>query len=82
MLKVFTNRRRAKDAVLSLCHLYGPDKIQVAVNSGRVFLFMENPPSDIDTITHFGEQSDGDIGVILMQATEIYRGEGVRRFRA
>lgn len=78
--RVFTNRRRAKDALINYQEHYGDNDVTVLVTQdGMVYI---QTPDQIGNpfIFHFGTLSLHDISGIS-HIVEEYRGESARKFR-
>lgn len=87
MLFSYTNRRRAKDAAMLICDQYSndTDNVTVFIMSGVIYIDTDGCNwADIKTIFHYGSfvpnRNLSDVFEIS-QATEVYRGEGLRHFR-
>lgn len=76
--RVFTNRRRAKDALIIYQEHYGDEGVSVLVTQdGMVYIQVPDQPGN-DFIFHFGELALMDKIVHLV---EEYHGESARKFR-
>lgn len=83
MLYVFTNRRRAKDTIMLLADKYGTDDTTVFVREGLVYVDISDNTPDINLIMHYAEPCQGGIESFLKleEIDELYKGEGIRKFR-
>lgn len=80
MIWRYTNRRRAKDAVMAFTELSGDGDIEVMVADDDL-IFIKATTTDT-SIFHFGEVIPDNLNEkILAMAKEIYRGRGTRKFR-
>lgn len=76
----FTNRRRAKDALISYEETYNDrPEVKVYVTLDSVIIETEKQRPHDEVIFHFGEAYGDDID--LAQVQEFYQGDGIRRFR-
>lgn len=82
-LYCFTNRRRAKDTIMLLCDKYSVDDITVFVREGLVYVDVGDTVPDLDTIMHYAELCQGKMEDFLKleELEELYKDEGIRRFR-
>lgn len=82
MIVAYTNRRRAKDASLTFGDTYGFDFLEIVVSKDdMVYLIVNKLPPDALNMFHFGTEYEGDKGLILSNAKEVYYGDAARRFR-
>lgn len=81
MVRMFTNRRRAKDALQVIDEKYGLGETStvVFVMDGEVYIQTNERP-DTAAILHFGAVV-GAMSLDMERTTELYRGEEARRFR-
>lgn len=81
----FTNRRRAKDAIMQVLDLYGSDGVTVFVAEGSVYVDLPKniPDADAALVMHFGEVEVKGIDTVLDldKITELYKGNGIHKFR-
>lgn len=89
MIYSFTNRRRAKDAIMLLADKYGLDesgKIAVYIKDGMVYVGIDDGSKihDLDAIMHYAIitniESERDF-FAGGHVGEVYRGMGIRKFR-
>ena len=84
MIRMFTNRRRAKDALQVIDEKFDLESVTVFVMAGEVYIHVEVEHPDMDTILHFGAiPCTQEISLLLNMehVTELYKGEEARRFR-
>lgn len=82
----FSNRRRAKDAIMQVAQVYGTRGLTVFVRQELVFVDITNnsiPSPSLDTIMYYADQIKLDISevMVLDEITELYRESGVDKFR-
>lgn len=87
----FTNRRRAKDAVMLLVDEHATDGLTVFISEGVVYLDFDpvhvagNLTDSLGVVLHYAETSSQSLSDIFTQhpekITELYRGEGLIKFR-
>ena len=85
MIHSFSNRRRAKDTIMLVLDKYGEDKITVFIQEDMVFIDDGDviPSDDIDILMHYATKVDeSTIDMSLDNITELYRGNGLAKFRA
>ena len=82
-LYTFTNRRRAKDAIMHVADTCGTDEVFVFVREGLVYVHFYDVPVDILTIMHYAQLCTVGVENFLRldEVEEYYRGDGVRKFR-
>jgi len=79
--RVFTNRRRAKDAILAYIDLcQDKDLIVRVLTDGLVCVQYSNPIGD--NVFYFGVDSDGIVPHNQNDIIELYQHNGIRRFKA
>jgi len=83
MLYVFTNRRRAKDTIMLLADRYGVEDVTVFVREGLVYVDISNNIPDINLVMHYAEPCQGGLEEFLRleELEELYRDEGIRKFK-
>lgn len=83
MLYVFTNRRRAKDTIMLLADKFGTGDTTVFVREGLVYVDIADAIPDINLIMHYAEPCQGKIEDFLKleEVEELYKNEGIRKFR-
>lgn len=86
MLYVFTNRRRAKDAIMVLLERYVTEGLTVFVREGLVYVDIDLTYADqinIALIMHYAQLCQGGIEhfLDLEKITELYRKDGIQKFR-
>lgn len=84
MLYRFSNRRRAKDTILLILDEYKPDGMVVFVQDEMVIVDPGKsiPDDDIPVVMHYAEAvPDVDYDMSLDKITELYRGQGLGKFR-
>ena len=82
MIYVFTNRRRAKDSALAVTERHGTGGVGVVVREGLVYILVDSDFSELKGIMVLGEvclMSQEEVMDYMM--TELYRNNGIRRFR-
>lgn len=81
----FTNRRRAKDSIMLIADKYGTDSMTVFVRNENVYIAFNGnvPHDDIDILMHYAEQCQENIEEVLKleEITELYKGNGIKKFR-
>ena len=78
MMRVFTNRRRAKDALIIYQEHYGDEDVAVVVaQDGMVYIATPDRPGN-EFIFHFGQAA---LMNPITHIVEEYRGESARKFR-
>jgi len=82
---VFSNRRRAKDSVLAASEIIGNKPLQVMVKDEMVYacITQDMEADDVSMLMHYGVlvQVSWQELLVDQKATEIYRHDGIRRFR-
>jgi len=88
MMYSFTNRRRAKDAIMLICDQYPEDtgSVTAFVQSGVIYVDTADMVwLDKSTIFHYAEPVSGQRKLTdvfdITEVIEVYRGDGLRRFR-
>lgn len=83
MLFVFTNRRRAKDAIMLVVDRFGTEDMTVFVREGLVYVDITDTVPDINVIMHYAEPCQGGLEDFLKleEIEELYKDEGIRKFR-
>ena len=83
MLYVFSNRRRAKDSIMLIADLYGTDDVTVFVREELVYVDIDNTIPDLGTVMHYAELCQGKLEDFLKleELEELYKNEGIRKFR-
>lgn len=83
MLYCFTNRRRAKDTILLIADKYGVEDMTVFVREGLVYVDISDTIPDLGVIMHYAELCQGKLEDFLKldETTEIYKNEGILKFR-
>ena len=86
MLYCFTNRRRAKDSIMLLVDEYGTDDVTVFVRESLVYVDVGDKATtipDLTTIMHYAELCQGNLEDFLKleDVEELYKGEGIKKFR-
>ncbi len=82
----FTNRRRAKDAIMTILDIHGSNDLMVFVRDSVVYVDFKNStelPADISAILHYAVQATESIEKLLQldEISEVYRDEGLIKFR-
>lgn len=77
MKRVYTNRRRAKDSILAYAERHGIEGIQVVVSEDGM-VYIQTPDGD-EALFHFGIPTMLDLETV--KASEVYKGEAVRKFK-
>ena len=82
MFRMFANRRRAKDTILTIIERYGVEGMTVFVRDEMVYISAPDKP-DMKAIMHFGSPLPVNPEDLLRweKVTEYYREEGVWKFR-
>lgn len=82
-LYCFTNRRRAKDTIMLLADKFDTENITVFVREGLVYVDVGDDIPDIALIMHYAELCQGKLEDFLKleELEELYKDEGIRRFR-
>lgn len=83
MLYVFTNRRRAKDSIMLVADKYGVSDMTVFVREGLVYVDISDSIPDLGLIMHYAElcQKKVEDFLRLEEIEELYKDEGIRKFR-
>ena len=83
MLYVFTNRRRAKDAIMLIADRFGTEDMTVFVREELVYVDVSNTTPDLNLIMHYAEPCQGGLEDFLKleEVEELYKGDGIRKFR-
>jgi hypothetical protein len=83
MLYVFTNRRRAKDSIMLIADKFGTDGTTVFVREGLVYVDADDAIPDVGLILHYAEPCQGGVEnfLVLDEIEELYRCDGIRKFR-
>lgn len=84
MLYCFTNRRRAKDAIMVIADRYGTEDTTVFVREGLVYVDVSDTYTDVvSLIMHYAEPCQGGLENFLKleEVEELYKGDGIRKFR-
>lgn len=83
MLYVFTNRRRAKDSIMLVADKYGVSDMTVFVREGLVYVDISDSIPDLGLIMHYAELCQGKVENFLKleEIEELYKDEGIRKFR-
>lgn len=86
MIYRFSNRRRAKDAIMQVAQAHGTGNMLVFVRQELVWIDVNGKNIDADTlaaIMYYADALDMDISdaMILDEITELYRESGVEKFR-
>jgi len=83
MLYTYTNRRRAKDAIMLIADKFGTDDICVFVREGLVYVDITDSIPDMNLIMHYAELCQGKIEDFLRldEVEELYKGDGIKKFR-
>jgi len=88
MVYAFTNRRRAKDALLAVTEQKGDEGITILVREGMIYIGIYQGFPELSGIMHFGEPCIVTIDELMVRChdvdsnvTELYRGAGLSRFR-
>ena len=84
MLYSFANRRRAKDTVMLIITEYGTDGMMVFVQDEMVIIDPGHtvPEDKLGVIMHYAEPvEEGAYDLSLGTITELYRGQGLSKFR-
>lgn len=85
MLYVFTNRRRAKDSIMLIADRYSVEDMTVFVREGLVYVDISNALTapDLGLIMHYAELCQGKVEDFLKleEIEELYKDEGIRKFR-
>ena len=83
MLYCFTNRRRAKDTVMLIADKFGTEDMTVFVREELVYVDVSNTIPDLGTIMHYAEPCQGGLEDFLKleEVEELYKGDGIRKFR-
>ena len=83
MLYCFTNRRRAKDAIMLVADRYGTEGTIVFIREGLVYVDTADTMPDLSTIMHYAELCQGKVEDFLKleEIEELYREDGIRKFR-
>ena len=83
MLYCFTNRRRAKDTIMLIVDRYGVEEMTVFVRETLVYVEVADAVPDLKTIMHYAELCQGKVEDFLRleEIEELYKDEGIRKFR-
>jgi len=83
MLYCFTNRRRAKDAIMLLADKFGTEDTTVFVREGLVYVDVTDTTPDLNLIMHYAEPCQGGLENFLKleEVEELYKSDGIRKFR-
>jgi len=80
MIRAFTNRRRAKDALIAIGEMHGYDDVAIVAKEGMVYISAPDS-DDVAAIMHFGSPVLMSLGQIEADSEEAYHGESCHRFR-
>ena len=82
-LYIFTNRRRAKDAIMILAEKASVDDITIFVRDGLVYVNVDADVPNLGVIMHYAQICPDEIEKFLKleEITELYRGDGILKFR-
>lgn len=81
MFRVFSNRRRAREALLIIGEKYGYEDAWALVRDGLVYVFAPDAP-DMETILFFGVAIPDSPEMVKSweNVEEFYQGEAIRKF--
>lgn len=87
-LYCFTNRRRAKDSIMLIADKYGVDEVTVFIREELVYVNIGDVNGDVERVgfnlvMHYAELCTGKLEDFLRldEITELYKDEGIRKFR-
>ncbi len=85
MIYEYSNRRRAKDAIITLLDCGHEDDTQVAVLDGNIYIDVCIISDEVPTIMHFGMPVSNPARLAqvadINKVTEVYKGASLRKFK-
>ena len=80
MIRAYSNRRRAKDALIAIGERHGYEGVAIVAKEGMVYISAPDS-DDISAIMHFGSPVLMSLEQIETDSQEAYHGESCHRFR-